>query len=112
MGGIISRISQIPFIIMYTQYAGFLFSNSVFGKKMRIIISGFTTLLQISNFEYLMALNTLAGRSYNDITQVDYFLFMFLCARMIAHIICDSVLHLSLSSFDFLAVSSFPLDSF
>ena len=25
---------------------------------------------QISNFEYLMQLNTLAGRSYNDITQV------------------------------------------
>ena len=29
-----------------------------------------TTILQISNFEYLMQLNTLAGRSYNDITQV------------------------------------------
>lgn len=28
------------------------------------------TVLQISNFEYLMQLNTLAGRSYNDITQV------------------------------------------
>lgn len=27
--------------------------------------------LQISNFEYLMELNTLAGRSYNDITQVN-----------------------------------------
>jgi Beige/BEACH domain len=26
--------------------------------------------VQISNFEYLMELNTLAGRSYNDITQV------------------------------------------
>jgi len=26
--------------------------------------------MQISNFEYLMQLNTLAGRSYNDITQV------------------------------------------
>jgi len=29
-----------------------------------------TSLMQISNFEYLMQLNTLAGRSYNDITQV------------------------------------------
>lgn len=29
-------------------------------------------MLQISNFEYLMQLNTLAGRSYNDITQVDF----------------------------------------
>ncbi|RRT84300.1 hypothetical protein B296_00015011 [Ensete ventricosum] len=28
--------------------------------------------MQISNFEYLMELNTLAGRSYNDITQVDH----------------------------------------
>ena len=28
--------------------------------------------MQISNFEYLMQLNTLAGRSYNDITQVDF----------------------------------------
>jgi hypothetical protein len=28
-----------------------------------------TTIMQISNFEYLMQLNTLAGRSYNDITQ-------------------------------------------
>ena len=26
----------------------------------------------ISNFEYLMALNTLAGRSYNDLTQVSH----------------------------------------
>ena len=30
-------------------------------------------MFQISNFEYLMQLNTLAGRSYNDITQVDFF---------------------------------------
>lgn len=30
----------------------------------------FIVFLQISNFEYLMQLNTLAGRSYNDITQV------------------------------------------
>ncbi|KAL0464683.1 UNVERIFIED_CONTAM: BEACH domain-containing protein C2, partial [Sesamum latifolium] len=29
---------------------------------------------EISNFEYLMQLNTLAGRSYNDITQVLYYL--------------------------------------
>jgi hypothetical protein len=29
-----------------------------------------TSVVQISNFEYLMQLNTLAGRSYNDITQV------------------------------------------
>lgn len=28
-------------------------------------------LLQISNFEYLMELNILAGRGYSDITQVD-----------------------------------------
>ena len=28
---------------------------------------------QISNFEYLMYLNTLAGRSYNDITQYHIF---------------------------------------
>lgn len=28
--------------------------------------------MQISNFEYLMQLNTLAGRSYNDITQVGF----------------------------------------
>jgi hypothetical protein len=32
-----------------------------------------TTIMQISNFEYLMQLNTLAGRSYNDITQVCMF---------------------------------------
>lgn len=25
---------------------------------------------EISNFEYLMQLNTLAGRTYNDLTQV------------------------------------------
>ena len=30
--------------------------------------------MQISNFDYLMQLNTLAGRSYNDITQVIFFL--------------------------------------
>ena len=41
-------------------------------KEMRIIICIITTLMQISNFEYLMQLNTLAGRSYNDITQVDF----------------------------------------
>lgn len=29
--------------------------------------------MQISNFEYLMQLNTLAGRSYNDITQVRFY---------------------------------------
>ena len=28
---------------------------------------------QLSNFEYLMSLNTLAGRSFNDLTQVLYF---------------------------------------
>ena len=27
---------------------------------------------QISNFEYLMSLNTLAGRSFNDLTQVGF----------------------------------------
>lgn len=37
------------------------------------IFSSLFPWLQISNFEYLMQLNTLAGRSYNDITQV-YFL--------------------------------------
>lgn len=31
--------------------------------------SEYTLLAQISNFEYLMELNTLAGRSYNDVTQ-------------------------------------------
>jgi hypothetical protein len=30
-------------------------------------------LVQISNFEYLMELNTLAGRTYNDITQASFF---------------------------------------
>lgn len=38
----------------------------------------YTSLVQISNFEYLMQLNTLAGRSYNDITQVIFFLNTFL----------------------------------
>jgi hypothetical protein len=33
--------------------------------------SKYIRFLQISNFEYLMELNTLAGRSYNDITQVN-----------------------------------------
>jgi hypothetical protein len=33
--------------------------------------SKYVRFLQISNFEYLMELNTLAGRSYNDITQVN-----------------------------------------
>lgn len=39
---------------------------------MENITSKITTILQISNFEYLMQLNTLAGRSYNDITQVEF----------------------------------------
>ena len=37
---------------------------------MSLSLARITTILQISNFEYLMQLNTLAGRSYNDITQV------------------------------------------
>lgn len=36
------------------------------------IANKISNLLQISNFEYLMHLNTLAGRSYNDITQVGH----------------------------------------
>jgi hypothetical protein len=32
---------------------------------------------QISNFEYLMALNTLAGRSFNDLTQYPVIFFFF-----------------------------------
>jgi Beige/BEACH domain len=35
-----------------------------------ILTNIISLLVQISNFEYLMELNTLAGRSYNDITQV------------------------------------------
>ena len=34
---------------------------------------------QISNFEYLMQLNTLAGRSYNDITQVPLIIALVFC---------------------------------
>ena len=40
---------------------------------MLIMANMIKNLLQISNFEYLMHLNTLAGRSYNDITQVGHF---------------------------------------
>lgn len=35
---------------------------------------------KMSNFDYLMALNTLAGRSYNDLCQVNlHFIFLFCC---------------------------------
>ena len=34
------------------------------------LISNYAQFFQISNFGYLMELNTLAGRSYNDSTQV------------------------------------------
>lgn len=36
---------------------------------------------QISNFEYLMALNTYAGRTYNDLTQVRHPLLFFYAFR-------------------------------
>jgi hypothetical protein len=34
---------------------------------------------KLSNFDYLMALNTIAGRSYNDLCQVIYLLLLLFC---------------------------------
>lgn len=51
---------------------GIKFEFNMHHIEMGVIICRSKTLVQISNFEYLMQLNTLAGRSYNDITQVDF----------------------------------------
>lgn len=53
---------------------------------------------ELSNFDYLMALNTLAGRSYNDLCQVSvyrfmhilqsFYQFMFLILSVVANCLC------------------------
>lgn len=72
----------------------------------------YDAVVQISNFEYLMQLNTLAGRSYNDITQVVFLLNLLLSIflKLNSSILCSSYLHHDY--YLFFAVSSFPLDSF
>jgi len=49
------------------------FDEQVFvsGKWMKVSITEKWQRGQISNFEYLMHLNTLAGRSFNDLTQYE-----------------------------------------
>lgn len=63
--------------------------SSVYNKY---IFSILLEILQISNFEYLMQLNTLAGRSYNDITQVNIIIikviiFQFKCLEWVINVI-------------------------
>ena len=53
---------------------------------------------QISNFEYLMQLNTLAGRTYNDITQV-----LFWILNTVLYRVCKLFL-----GFDILATWTVP----
>jgi hypothetical protein len=46
---------------------------------------------KITNFEYLMQLNTLAGRSYNDITQVLHYIYIYIYIYTYIHIHMTSV---------------------
>lgn len=55
--------------------------------------------MQISNFEYLMQLNTLAGRSYNDITQVIFLISLLLSIIKVFYPIFTLLLILSLFIF-------------
>lgn len=70
-----------------------IYENNVINERS---LSG--RFLQISNFEYLMRLNTLAGRSYNDITQVNLVFFSVFCelvnvvSSLIKYLILCSIL--------------------
>lgn len=54
--------------LLFVEFLKFVLANVVFIWHEKCCLYS----LQISNFEYLMQLNTLAGRSYNDITQVKH----------------------------------------
>lgn len=67
-------LSWMTFVLSWIFCVLFEVTALILGSVCMLIMANkIRNLLQISNFEYLMHLNTLAGRSYNDITQVGHF---------------------------------------